>query len=81
MLFSSPLVFTLLGCLRLWLVYLLCNTMFLSMEQSDGLISPQRGLRHGDPISPFLFVLCAEGLSFLLNQASYEGLLNGIQYS
>jgi hypothetical protein len=40
---------------------------------------PQRGLRQGDPLSPYLFILCAEDFSGLLNKAQEEKDLHGIQ--
>ena len=43
-----------------------------------GHIIPSRGLRQGDPISPFLFLFYAESLSYLLQQATATGLLKGV---
>jgi ribonuclease HI len=46
-----------------------------------GLFSPTRGLRQGDPISPYLFLICAEALSSMVTQANREGLLSGVPTS
>lgn len=48
---------------------------------SVGPISPQRGLRQGDPLSPYLFLLCVEGLSSSLRQAAENGRINGCRIS
>ena len=43
-----------------------------------GLIHPQRGLRQGDPLSPYLFLLCAEGLHAIIQQAADSGSITGV---
>ena len=42
-------------------------------------IKPSRGLRQGDPLSPYLFLLVTEGLAALLNHAKQSGEIVGIK--
>ena len=43
-----------------------------------GMIQPSRGICQGDPISPYLFLLCAKGLTALLNKAESEERIKGV---
>ena len=43
-----------------------------------GRIIPTRGIRQGDSLSPYLFLLCAEGLSALIKSVVESGSLEGL---
>lgn len=40
---------------------------------------PQKGLRQGEPLSPFLFNVIAEALNILMERAMEEGLIRDIK--
>ncbi|GJX59329.1 RNA-directed DNA polymerase, eukaryota, reverse transcriptase zinc-binding domain protein [Tanacetum coccineum] len=44
-----------------------------------GVIKPQRGLRQGDPVSPYLFIIIANVLSRQISRAMTLGTLSGIK--
>lgn len=48
---------------------------------SVGPIFPNRGLRQGDPLSPYLYLLCVEGLSKSMENKAANGEINGCRIS
>jgi hypothetical protein len=73
-----------LGFHRLWvesvmrLVSTLSFSVLLNGDQLDSFV-PSRSIRQGDPISPYLFLLAAEGLSCLLKARTQSSILKGIK--
>ena len=53
----------------------------LVIGEPKGLIKPTSGIRQGDPLSPFLFLLCTEGLNNLILKAASEGSIHGFALS
>lgn len=65
-----------------WLGDVFCqlNEFFSSFKRvASTSLRLGRGLCHGDPLSPFLFLFCTEGLSHILYKAQEIGDIRGVQ--
>lgn len=73
-----------MGFDRIWVRWIMACVTSVSFSvllngNSHGHFKPERGIRQGDPLSPFLFILCAEALVSCLNSAEAAGRLHGIK--
>lgn len=59
-----------------WIVRSVSYSVSLNGAVGDW-FSPSRGLRQGDPLSPYLFLICAEGFSTLIQEAKQNGQMVG----
>ncbi|XP_074359934.1 uncharacterized protein LOC141700060 [Apium graveolens] len=50
---------------------------FLRDGEVFGDVRPQKGIRQGDPISPFLYILCVEGMTAIIRKYEECGMLHG----
>ena len=69
--FQDSWVALIMECIRTVTYSILVN------GEPKGLITPSRGLRQGDPLSPFLFLFCAEGLNAIFRRAAMDGEIEG----
>lgn len=52
---------------------------YLVNDSVYGRVKPYRGIRQGDPLSPYIFILCGEVLTGLCKKAARDGTLQGIR--
>ena len=76
-------IMTKLGFPEMWIERVMCcvSTPSFSIRingKSYGNIISSRGLRQGDPLSPYLFLLCAKCFSSLLAKVEAENKLHGV---
>lgn len=50
---------------------------FTHNGQEFGKVVPSRGLQQGDPISPYIYILCVEGMSALIRRNENTCLIHG----
>lgn len=79
-------VFQSLGFHPIWTNWIMrCITTtsysFLVNDTPSGRVIPQRGIRQGDPLSPYVFILCSEVLLGLCRKAQLSGQLSGVKVS
>lgn len=73
-----------MGFCQTWIRWMMqCVTTvsysFLLNDEVVGKVVPERGIRHRDPLSPYIFILCGEVLSGLCKKAQANGQLPGIR--
>lgn len=73
--FEEKWVQNVMGCMETSRLSLLWN------GKQQEWIHPRRGVRQGDALSPYLFVLCVDRLSHLIKQAVHEGRWKGVRLS
>lgn len=62
-----------------WIKICISTVRFLVLINGipEGFFQTQRGLRQGDPLSPFLFLITIEGLNNMIKTANLRGWLRG----
>ncbi|XP_019096054.1 PREDICTED: uncharacterized protein LOC109130642 [Camelina sativa] len=73
-----------MGFSHLWIQWIMqyvtsVSYSYLLNGVEQGLVIPERGIRQGDPLSPYLFILCSEVLSGLCSKAQRDGRLPGVR--
>lgn len=73
-----------LGFHPTWITWIMqCITSvsytFIINGASRDFVKPERGIRQGDPLSPYLFILCSEVLSGMCRSAQRRGKIKGVK--
>ncbi|XP_026410423.1 uncharacterized protein LOC113305622 [Papaver somniferum] len=77
-------MFKLMGFGEIWRNWIRCCVEYVRFSvlvngSAAGYFKSNKGIRQGDPISPFVFLLVGEALTFMIKKTQEEGLLSGFQ--